>query len=299
MKRPFALAALVAAAVVASCAGPSAPTTSSAASALATASPVATPIGPSATPAATLARLSGAFEVGEGRKLYLECLGSGSPTILLEAGDGESGPPHWRFVVPGLIGETRTCTYDRLGLGKSTRASGCRQLEDLLNDLDALLAAAALDGPYVLAAGSGGGFIMAGFAARHPEQVAGMVFVDVPKALTAELYPEVLPRIACDAPGNVERRDYLAVEHAAWDNRAELGDFPLVVISNDYGDSVEPGTDEATNVEDQRGWFDLSPDNATQVVVTSGHNIAANEPELVIEQILAVLETARASLAGA
>ena len=56
----------------------------------------------------------------------------------------------------------------------------------------------------------------------------------------------------------------------------KLRDFPLTVLTNDYGDSVQPDTDEATNVEDQQGWFVLSPNEARQVVVTSGHNIAGN-----------------------
>ena len=253
------------------------------------------------TPVATLAatvtplrRIEGNYETGLGSELYLRCIGSGSPTILLEAGDGDTGSDHWRLVAGPLANDTRTCIYDRAGLGRSDPATGCRQLDDLLDDLDGVLAAPFIDGPFILVGASGGGFIMAGFAARHPEQVAGMVFVETPKALTAELYPEVLPEIACDAPGNVERRDYLAVEHAAWDNRAKLGDFPLTVLSNDYGDSAEPNTDEATNVEDQKGWFELSPDHARQVVVTSGHDIATNQPDLVIAEIRAVLAAARA-----
>ena len=197
--------------------------------------------------------------------------------------------------MPGLIRETRTCNYDRAGLGASSAATGCRQLDDLVNDLDALLAAAAVDGPYVLVGESGGGFIMAGFAARHPEQIAGMVLVETPKALTAEFYPDVIPQIKCDAPNNVERRDYLAVEHAAWDNRAEIGGFPLTVMSNDYGDLMDTNKDEATNVEDQRGWFDLTSAEPKQVVVTTGHNIAYNQPDLVIREILAVLAAARDS----
>ena len=246
-----------------------------------------------ANPTIASDRISDTFDVGDGRELYLQCTGSGSPTILLEAGDESGGAHQWFFVMAGLITETRTCTYDRAGLGQGSPATGCRQLHHLLGDLEALLAAASIDGPYLLAGTSGGGFLMAGFAARHPEDVAGLVLVETPKALTAELYPEILPEIACDAPGNIEHRDYLAVEHAVWDNRTKIGDFPLTVISNDWGDQVEPGTDDATNVEDQRGWFVLSPDRARQVVVTSGHDVPGNEPELVISEILAVLEAAR------
>ena len=122
---------------------------------------------------------------------------------------------------------------------------------------------------------------------RHPELVEGMVFVETPKALTAELYPEVLPEIACDAPGNVEHRDYLAVEHAAWDNRKEIGDFPLTVLSNDWGDGAT--RDDATNVADQQGWFDLTSGLTRQVVVTSGHDIAGDDPDLVIDEVLMLL----------
>src|SRR6185503_956519 len=279
--------------IAVACSTPSSPTSTSGASVNPTPTASAGASGDAATPAPTIARLAGSFDIGDGQKLYLQCAGSGSPTILLEAGDTDSGPDHWRFVIPGLIGEARTCTYDRLGLGKSSDATGCRELDDILDDLDALKAAASLEGPFVLVGASGGGFLMAGFAARHPEDVAGMVFVETPKALTAKLYPDVVPTIKCDAPGNQERRDYLAVEHAAWDNKKKIGDFPLVVMSNDWGPGAD--RDDATNVEDQRGWFVLSPDNATQVVVRSGHGIAQNEPDLVIAKILEVLAAARSA----
>ena len=193
-------------------------------------------------------RSVGKLDIGNGRELFLDCEGSGSPTVLLEAGDQDTGLEAWRFVMPRLIGQSQTCTYARAGLGASSPASGCRQLGDLVNDLDALLESAGIGGPYVLVGASGGGFIMAGFAARHPRQVAGMVFVETPKALTAKLYPDVVPQIRCNAAGNVERRDYLAVEHAAWDHRKQLGDIPLTIMTNDYGASVDPTLDEATNV---------------------------------------------------
>jgi hypothetical protein len=236
-------------------------------------------------------QISARFDIGDGRELYLRCNGTGSPTILLEAGD-ESDVSQWNLVMPGLIPETRTCAYDRAGVGQSDPATGCRGLDDLLDDLEALLEVATIDGPYVLVGTSGGGFLMAGFAARHPDDVAGLVLVETPKALTAELYPEIVPLIACDAPSNIEHRDYVGVEHAVWDNRAEIGDFPLAVISYDYADPA-PGPDEETNVEDQRGWFVLSPRSA-QTVVTTGHNVPGNEPQLVINEILAVLFAARA-----
>ena len=103
-----------------------------------------------------------------------------------------------------------------------------------------------------------------------------------------------MPQIACDAPGNIERRDYLAIEHEAWDNRSEIGEFPMTVISNDWGDAFPAGTDEATNAEDQREWLVLTSAEGRQIVVTSGHDVAVNEPGLVVDEALAVLDAAQA-----
>jgi hypothetical protein len=75
--------------------------------------------------------VSDVVDIGDGRTLYLECAGEGSPTILLEAGD-ESDVNQWRLVMLGLAAETRTCAYDRAGLGRSVEATGCRGLEDIL-----------------------------------------------------------------------------------------------------------------------------------------------------------------------
>ena len=101
----------------------------------------------------------------------------------------------------------------------------------------------------------------------------------------------MLNELKCDSPMNEERRDYVKVENEAWTNRKRIGDIPLVVISNDYGDSYE-NAEQRTNIEDQKGWFKLSP-QARQIVVTSGHDVAENEPDLVIKEILQVLEAAQ------
>jgi hypothetical protein len=121
-----------------------------------------------------------------------------------------------------------------------------------------------------------------------------MVFIDTMRALNAKTIPrEFLAEMKCDHPSNFERRDYVTVEHEAWDNRKDIGDFPLTVISNDYGPNAE-NEDERTSVEHQRGWFELSPPGR-QVVVTSGHNVADNEPDVIVEAVLRVLEDGRRS----
>jgi len=121
----------------------------------------------------------------------------------------------------------------------------------------------------------GGGYITAGYAAQHPEQVAGMVFVDVGAPLLnppSEIIDETRP----DNPENTEKRDYLQVEKDAWAARRLIGDIPVTVISNQYSEDEIAGAEfpserrgMATNVEEQRGWLVLSP-RAEPLVVTTG-----------------------------
>ena len=227
-------------------------------------------------------------DIGGGRTIYAECAGVGSPTVLLESGD-EADHKQWSGVAPTVAEQTKTCSYDRLGTGESDDPTGCREMKDLRGDLEAVLKDLGEEGPYVLVGTSGGGFLMAGFASEHPTAVAGIVLVETPKAIIPEKAPG---GIQCDSQNNVERRDYVTVENDAWNNRQLVGDIPMTVITNDYGDY--PLDEEGrTNVEDQQGWLVLSP-QAKQVIVTSGHNVPGIEPALVADEILKVVETARA-----
>jgi hypothetical protein len=255
-------------------------------------SPTAT--APSPTPAPSV--LDELVDVGGGRQLHVRCSGSGSPTVLLESGDA-SDASEWRRVESELAPQTQTCAYDRLGNGESSPASGCRGLSHLRRDLEDLLRAMQIPGPYLLVGASGGGYLAAGFAYAHPEDVAGIVLVETAPAIDpAQAPPELLAELRCDAAGNQERRDYVAVENEAWSGRRLLGDLPMTVISNDFGESAEE-EGERRNVEAQRGWLVLSP-RARQVVVTSGHDVPENEPGLVAREILRVLGEARGRTAA-
>ncbi len=229
----------------------------------------------------------GYFDIGNGRELFLNCTGSGSPTVILEAGD-ESPSGEWWEVQAAVSEQTRACSYDRAGTGLSSRATGCRQLDDILDDLEALLRVGEVDPPYVLVGASGGGFLMAGFAARHPKDVVGMALLETPPAIGR--VPDWLKkRLVCDAPTNVEHRDYVQVERTVWNNLERLGNFPLRIVSNDYGPDAKPL--EAMNVDQQRAWFQLTPDSK-QIIVDSGHDVVTFEPDLCIRTILEVLKAA-------
>jgi pimeloyl-ACP methyl ester carboxylesterase len=73
-----------------------------------------------------------------GRHLYVECVGSGSPTVLLEAGFGGSSRD-WTPVLLELGRTSRTCAYDRAGLGYSDAMPGVHDAGDEIRDLERLL----------------------------------------------------------------------------------------------------------------------------------------------------------------
>jgi pimeloyl-ACP methyl ester carboxylesterase len=115
------------------------------------------------------------IDVG-GHRLYIECTGSGGPAVILQAGLGASSSS-WAGIAPAVAATTTVCTYDRAGHGRSQEA-GPQDGIALASDLHTLLERAGVPGPYVLAAHSSGGPYIRVYAARYPDQVAGMVLLD-------------------------------------------------------------------------------------------------------------------------
>jgi pimeloyl-ACP methyl ester carboxylesterase len=131
------------------------------------------------------------YDVG-GHRLYLECTGTGSPTVVLASGYG-SHTPSWAWIAPQVARDTRVCSYDRAGEGRSEPASGPQDGVAIAADLHALLAKANVTGPYVLAGHSVGGTYALIYAARYPTEVAGMVLLDSssPQQFALPTYPGV------------------------------------------------------------------------------------------------------------
>ncbi len=179
-----------------------------------------TPSGPapSATGVAASGDFAGLVEVGT-RKLYLECRGSGSPTVVLQAGFGnaadiwsytEAQPPP---VYPGTATFSRVCAYDRPGStrlldddgkpaasplpSRSDPAPMPRSGTDVVTELHDLLAAAGVPGPYVLVGHSLGGLFQLLYARSYPDQLAGLVLIDATSpALKELLTPQQWQQIA-------------------------------------------------------------------------------------------------------
>jgi pimeloyl-ACP methyl ester carboxylesterase len=148
--------------------------------------------------------------VGDGRTLYLECHGTGSPTVILLSGFGNAAdiwqeadayPP---AVATGVASFTRVCAYDRPGSyvvtvernGTRVPATSPDQYRPargnavasttpgggapVVAELHQLLTVAGVAPPYVLVGHSLGGLLAQLYVRTYPSQVTGLVLVDPP-----------------------------------------------------------------------------------------------------------------------
>jgi hypothetical protein len=166
---------------------------------VAEAAPVIVPVGPH----------SGWFDVGAGRRIFLRCTGTGSPTVVFENGLTTD----WYSLQNQLSTSTTVCSYDPARQnGPSSRSDSApapRDGDARVADLHAVLAAAGVPGPYVLGGASNGGLFSLMYASRYPDQVAGMVLIDGVHpdyhARTADALKRLLPREQRPKPRSTDR----------------------------------------------------------------------------------------------
>jgi pimeloyl-ACP methyl ester carboxylesterase len=264
---------------------------------------------------------SGLVDIGGGRKMYLECHGKGSPTVVLVSGfrgahddwthvidSGGQPKPSGSAVFPKVGKFTRVCAYDRPGttsfdgtLSPSTPVEQPTTAQDGAADLHALLRAANQPGPYILVAHSWGGLNARLYASTYPEEVSGLVLLDAgSEFLQDTLTPEQWAMFVQGAkepgePETLEAADYQPSVDAL---RAAppVVEIPAFVLTSDKCFAFVPGIEaEATcsawrEAQDQLAAF-LNAKHITDT--NSGHFIQGENPKLVVASVRKVVEAAR------
>jgi pimeloyl-ACP methyl ester carboxylesterase len=273
------------------------------------------------------------FDIGGGRKMYLDCRGTGSPTVILVGGlrasadDWTVSDKSKAAVFPEVSKFARVCACDRPGTPvgeKHSRSDPVPQpttVTDAVADLHALLRAAGESGPYVLVGHSYGGLIVKLYASTYPKGVAGLVLID---ALSEGLRDAETPKQWAIQrkliEGNVKDSVvlYPALERIDVDKSFDqiraappLHPVPLIVLSADrpWGPQVPSMIAEgklsadvpqdfgyvtdAAQKKAQERLAHLLPDAKHITNTNSGHEIHKDQPQLVIDAIREVVNAVR------
>jgi len=242
----------------------------------------------------------------EGYHVYFRCLGTGAPTVILEAGlDAPSDA--WDRVVPAIAHTTRVCFYDRPGTGGSDSRPGPRTSLTIATQLHALLAQQGIAGPYVLVGHSIAGFHLRVFADRYPREVAGMVCVDCTHPDTGDRSLAALGPVRPGESSAVTRLrreivdygngEFFDLPASAAQVRAtnSLGSIPLIVLT--AGDHHNPAVVAVREEAAWRGMQEelagLSSDSVHVLIPHSGHAIQEDAPRPVIFAVRAVVRAVR------
>ena len=267
---------------------------------------------PASTASGSDSSIVGDFDVGQGKKLHLECRGSDGPTIVIDVGNDDTvSGGSWEGVYQTMQSIGRVCSYDRANLGRSDPDPGPRTIKDVADDLVTLLDVAKVPGPYVFVGGSFGGNIVGVLAANHPDEVAGIVFADSdpanddPKLDPArQNLPEKTYKECCapelyeppfDAEENVEHIDWKGGKAAEVASVHHLPKVPTIVLTAAKPD-CEPDWPCDAMAKDiarlQAEWIKGNPDGS-QKVVDSGHNMQEEAPQAIVDATKAVVKAAR------
>ena len=198
-------------------------------------------------------------------------MGSGSPTVVLEAGLGDSSD-RWAFVQSEVARFTTVCSYDRANLGRSDGGSVPRTSQTAVTELRALMTNAGVSGPYVLVGHSIGGFHVQLFARQDAgRSVAGVVLVDA----TPIDFPEVGARFGFPAPGPNENPEGLDILASQRELRAAptFPNVPLIVLTHGIALPGAPAELERAWQDMQLDQSRLSPRGELVVAQCAGHYI--------------------------
>jgi pimeloyl-ACP methyl ester carboxylesterase len=273
----------------------------------------------------------GSIDIGDGRTLFLDCQGSGSPTVFIIPGKG-SYAEVWNVIVPpddpirsspydiieqanltaspqaaqpAVAKTTRVCSYDR----PNTRPDGANQSTPVpqphsvaadVDDVVKLIAAADLSGPFVVAAHSYGGLIADLLARTHPDLVSGLVMVDP----VSEFLPAVgtaVQNAAFDRDGRIPATPdgegvLLDDSFARIKAAPPLPNVPAAVLSSGkffLTDTATPEIYTQAQIHQANDMLAAALHTTDRIVADSGHNVMLYAPQDVADTIIAVLDQVR------
>lgn len=232
--------------------------------------------------------------VGEHR-LRIECRGTGSPTVVLDAGLAQTRQTWDTLELREIEKFTRVCTYDRAGLGESEKPKLEKRTSELIvRELRALLKEAGENKPFLLVGHSFGGLNTRLYASHFPEEVAGLVLIDSihedqcepNPALTLEDQEKYVAQLRDASSEHVD-----ILESCREIRRSPpLSPVPLVVLSSDNNLLSPDRFEREMHEKIQKSLAQLVPDSKFLVVEGSGHFIQNDKPEVIINNIREVFE---------
>ena len=264
------------------------------------------PVAPMSTPESKVSEsnpvISSPINIG-GRLLFLRCIGSGGPTVILEAGYGDNGTI-WAPVQIQASEFVRVCSYDRAGLERSDEPDHYpRTGAEVVADLHAALQAAKVEPPYLLVGQSQGALFSRLFAETYPSEVAGLLLLDPwPEDFDNQLKTMVTDeqwtaheRMLASEPDN-EVIDF----EATYDELRSTGplpDVPLLILSHGQPPSADCCPPGWPIKEQEQLWqrlqedlAKLTPSGEQRIVPESGHMIHQAKPDVVIDAIAEMVE---------
>ena len=225
-----------------------------------------------------------------GRSIRMLVAGQGDTTVVFENGYG--GPlENWGKVQPGVSRFAKTVSYDRAGVGLSDKRPPPRDGRRIADELRLALQAANIAPPYILVGASLGGPYVRVFAGAYPDDVAGLVLVDPTPDSEQFNRTDGLPELEAWPGTRAQARDA--------QRPAGMPVFLIDALSPAYVPFTTEAYRalrlrnraelEAESVEYQE-WLRTIPGSRLIVTGRSGHNVAQEQPELVVAAIRELLE---------
>ena len=234
-----------------------------------------------------------------GRQIHMVASGSGSPTIVLEAGFGSTSRT-WRALQQELAATHRVVAYDRAGLGASAASPRPRTSGVIAEELREALRSAGVSPPFLLIGHSAGGLHARVFASMYPQDVVGLVLVDPTPDGFEERARVEMPSVLAHFD-SLERADTVGAsvgergEDAGWaeslnEARRSDGGFRgrVIVLSASRPELLGLGT---IWTDQHRRWSAAEPTREYVLLPGAGHNIHQERREAVLAAVRRVLAT--------